>query len=89
MKKKRRTYQPRVVGGQIMLQADLERLHKYMLAIAGVADANGTSAQNRRHHCICVADCVASKIRRVANVVGGRMHAISARSRNSVPASIT
>jgi hypothetical protein len=26
MTKKRRVYQPRVVGGQVMLQADLERL---------------------------------------------------------------
>lgn len=33
---KRRVYQPRVVGGQVMLQADLERLHKYMLEIKGV-----------------------------------------------------
>jgi hypothetical protein len=36
MKKKRRVYQPRVVGGQVMLQGDLERLHKYMLEIEGV-----------------------------------------------------
>jgi hypothetical protein len=28
--KKRRVYWPCVVGGQVMLQADLERLHKYM-----------------------------------------------------------
>jgi hypothetical protein len=28
---KRRVYQPRVVGGQIMIQDDLERLHKNML----------------------------------------------------------
>jgi hypothetical protein len=27
---KKRRYQPRVVGGQVMLQADMERLHKYM-----------------------------------------------------------
>ena len=31
-KKKARVYQSRVVGGQVMLQADLERLHKYMLS---------------------------------------------------------
>jgi hypothetical protein len=31
MTKKRRVYQPRVVGGQIMIQDDLERLHKNML----------------------------------------------------------
>jgi hypothetical protein len=36
MKKKRRVYQPRIVGGQVMLQADLERLHKYMLETEGV-----------------------------------------------------
>jgi hypothetical protein len=36
MTKKRRTYEPRVVGGHVMLQADLERLHKYMLEIEGV-----------------------------------------------------
>jgi hypothetical protein len=29
MTKKRRLYRPRVGGGQVMLQADLERLHKY------------------------------------------------------------
>ena len=31
--KKRRPYQPRIVGGQVMMPADLERLHKYMLEI--------------------------------------------------------
>jgi hypothetical protein len=35
-RKRRRVYKPRVVGGQVMLQADLERLHKYMLEIEGV-----------------------------------------------------
>jgi len=30
-KKRRRVYQLRVVGGQIMMQDDLERLHKNML----------------------------------------------------------
>jgi hypothetical protein len=34
--KKRRTYQPRVVGGHVMMPADLKRLHKYMLEIEGV-----------------------------------------------------
>jgi hypothetical protein len=33
---KRRVYQPRIVGDKVMLQADLERLHKYMLEIEGV-----------------------------------------------------
>jgi hypothetical protein len=30
MTKKRRIYRPRIVGGQIMQQADFERLYKYM-----------------------------------------------------------
>jgi hypothetical protein len=29
-KKERRTYLPRIVGDKVMLQADMERLHKYM-----------------------------------------------------------
>jgi hypothetical protein len=33
MAKKRRVYQPRIVGGKVMMPADLERLHKYMLEI--------------------------------------------------------
>jgi hypothetical protein len=33
MSKKRRTYQPRIVGGKVMMPADLKRLHKYMLDI--------------------------------------------------------
>jgi hypothetical protein len=33
MTKKRRTYQPRIVGGKVMMPADLNRLHKYMLDI--------------------------------------------------------
>jgi len=31
---KKRRYQPRIVGGKVMLQADFERLHKYMREIA-------------------------------------------------------
>jgi hypothetical protein len=31
MKKKRRTYTPRIVGGNVMMPADLERLHKELL----------------------------------------------------------
>ena len=27
----RRVYKPRLVGGKVMLPADLKRLHKYML----------------------------------------------------------
>jgi len=30
MTKKRRVYKPRIVGGKVMMPADLERLHKYM-----------------------------------------------------------
>jgi hypothetical protein len=33
---KRRLHQPRMVGGKVMLQADLERLHKYMREIERV-----------------------------------------------------
>jgi hypothetical protein len=33
MTKKRRSYEPRVVGGQVMMPADLKHLHKYMLDI--------------------------------------------------------
>jgi hypothetical protein len=36
MTKKRRLYQPRIVGGKVMLQPDLERLHKYMREIERV-----------------------------------------------------
>ena len=33
MTKKRRVYEPRIVGGNVMMPADLQRLHKYMLEI--------------------------------------------------------
>jgi hypothetical protein len=33
MTKKRRTYLPRIVGGKVMMPADLRRLHRYMLDI--------------------------------------------------------
>jgi hypothetical protein len=33
MTKKRRAYEPRVVGGQVMMPAELQRLHNYMLDI--------------------------------------------------------
>ena len=36
--KKRRVYQPRIVGGKVMMPADLERLHKYMLEIEHIDD---------------------------------------------------
>jgi hypothetical protein len=36
MAKKRRIYQPRIVGGKIALQADFERLHKHMSEVAYV-----------------------------------------------------
>jgi hypothetical protein len=35
-KKERRTYQPRIVGDKVMMPADLERLHKYMLEVEGI-----------------------------------------------------
>jgi hypothetical protein len=36
-KKERRVYLPRVLGsGQVMIPADLKRLHKYMLEIEGI-----------------------------------------------------
>jgi hypothetical protein len=34
MTKKRRVYRPRIVGDRVMMPADLERLHKYMRAVA-------------------------------------------------------
>jgi hypothetical protein len=33
MTKKRRVNEPRIVGGNVMMPADLQRLHKYMLEI--------------------------------------------------------
>jgi hypothetical protein len=36
MAKKRRVYQPRIIDGKVMLQADFERLHKYMREVAYV-----------------------------------------------------
>jgi hypothetical protein len=36
MTKKRRAYQPRIVGGQVMMPAGLRRLHKYMREIEGI-----------------------------------------------------
>jgi hypothetical protein len=33
MTKKRRTYQPCIVGEKVMMPADLRRLHKYMLDV--------------------------------------------------------
>ena len=33
MTKKRRVYKPRIVGGKVMMSADLKRLHKYMLDV--------------------------------------------------------
>jgi len=39
--KKRRVYQPRVVGGNVMMPADLKRLHKYMREIEGIDRISG------------------------------------------------
>jgi hypothetical protein len=36
MTKKRPVYKPRLVGDRVMMPADLERLHKYMLDIEGI-----------------------------------------------------
>jgi hypothetical protein len=36
MTKKPRLYKPRLVGGKVMMPADLKRLHKYMLDIEGI-----------------------------------------------------
>jgi hypothetical protein len=33
MSKERRVYKPRIVGGKVMMPADLKRLHKYMLVV--------------------------------------------------------
>jgi hypothetical protein len=33
MTNKRRTYLPRIVGDEVMMPADLKRLHKYMLEV--------------------------------------------------------
>jgi hypothetical protein len=35
-RKTMRLYEPRVVGGKLMMPADLQRLHKYMLEIESV-----------------------------------------------------
>jgi hypothetical protein len=37
MSKKRRKYQPRIVGDKVMMPADLKRLHKYMLEIEHIS----------------------------------------------------
>ena len=33
MRKRTRKYEPRIVAGQVMMPADLQRLHKYMLEV--------------------------------------------------------
>jgi hypothetical protein len=37
MTKKRRVYLPRIVGGKVMMPADLKRLHKYMLDVEHIS----------------------------------------------------
>jgi hypothetical protein len=47
MTKKRRTYQPRIVGGKVMMPTDLKWLHKYIVEIEGVeviSDENAGSS---------------------------------------------
>ena len=34
--KERRVYSPRIVGGKVMMPADVKRLQKYMLEIEGI-----------------------------------------------------
>jgi hypothetical protein len=44
-KKERRVYLPRVLGsGQVMMPADLKRLHKYMLEIEHISVPQASSA---------------------------------------------
>ena len=45
---KHRVYQPRMVGGKVMLQADLERLHKYMREIESVDHISDEMARGGR-----------------------------------------
>jgi hypothetical protein len=37
MRKRTRKYEPRIVAGQVMMPADLKRLHKYMLEIEHIS----------------------------------------------------
>jgi hypothetical protein len=48
MSKKRRVYQPRLVGDKVMMPADLKRLHKYMLEIETYQRHIGRGARSRR-----------------------------------------
>jgi len=45
MTKKRRVYEPRIVGGKVMMPADLRRLHKYMLDIAAWVMMGGAAVR--------------------------------------------
>jgi len=47
MTKERRVYQPRIVGGKVMMPADLERLHKYRLDIERIRPYLGRHAGRR------------------------------------------
>ena len=47
MTKERRVYQPRIVGGKVIMPANLERLHKYMLDIEHIRPHLGRSAGRR------------------------------------------
>jgi hypothetical protein len=47
MTKERRVYQPRIVGGKVMMPANLERLHKYMLDIEHIRPHLGRNAGRR------------------------------------------
>jgi hypothetical protein len=50
-KKERRTYLPRVLGsGQVMMPADLKRLHKYMLEIEHISVIQTRCAQSSKRN---------------------------------------
>jgi hypothetical protein len=78
MRKKRRVYQPRIVGDKVMMPADLKRLHKYMLDIEHidhisdemrtVVDRNGRSSsiscRRSRSTNLILAECPLSGAKR-------------------------
>jgi len=48
MSKERRAYKPRLVGGKVMMPADLKRLHKYMLDIERIDHISDEMCGNGR-----------------------------------------
>jgi hypothetical protein len=59
MTKKRRVYQPRVVGDQVMTAADLQRLHKYMVEIKGIKSSPSCAITLSRTHSAAPATLIA------------------------------